>query len=596
MLANEIVDAISNEIAEGLLGPGEKLPSPEEMQMKFGVGMSSVREALRILEGMGFVKVKKGRGGGAFVTSFADRTANRNFSGAVKVGTWNLLDFLHYRKLLDPGVIGLACANHTEKHIERLNIALEAVSAVPLSKETFTGQTTEFFCALASATGNPFVNAHYLGMAQMMDHAAELIFDIKKCVEISVHFYQQIMTAVQEGNAAEGALVGEAFLLQLQSYVKENEKSRLAGARQGKVIKWGVIVDLSGPTASHGNESVMGMMDAARVINENGGILGHRLELVLHNSGYNLSGAAKAYKELIKIPGLTGIYIQATGSTIPLAPIATKDKTLLFTSALSDKLSNPAIYPYHFSLGPTYADMAMICLKHIRDTWKDIKRNPRLVFVYPDNAYGRDPLDLAKPYAAQIGVEIGPDRIINWPTLDATPQLTSIAKFDPDYVYVTSTAMHAAAILRDAKRIGLRAQFILNIRSFNEELPRLAMGAAEGVMGIQAIAPYGSDVPGMKRIVQAHDQWHTFHMPTIAYVEGWANVIVPMEGCKIAIEAGKLTTEGISEALETLSRFDLGGIMAPISYTPVDHRGCTKARIFRIEQEKMVQVTGYISV
>ena len=40
------------------------------------------------------------------------------------------------------------------------------------------------------------------------------------------------------------------------------------------VIKWGVLIDLSGPTSDWGKNQVKGQLDAMRWVNENGGING----------------------------------------------------------------------------------------------------------------------------------------------------------------------------------------------------------------------------------------------------------------------------------------------------------------------------------
>jgi branched-chain amino acid transport system substrate-binding protein len=240
--------------------------------------------------------------------------------------------------------------------------------------------------------------------------------------------------------------------------------------------------------------------------------------------------------------------------------------------------------------------MVCVAIKYIRDTWTVQNRKPKLIFLFPDNVYGRDPLQAGKAYAEELGVEIGPDQIVNWPTLDATPQLFSMQEFGPDYAFITSTAMNAANILKDAKRLGVKAQFICNIRVFNEDLPRLTMGIAEGVLGIQPVAPYGSNVPGMERIIKSHDKWHPYHHPTLVYVEGWTNILVPMEACRIADEAGKLTSDGIKGVLETFRKFDTGGLVPPISYFQDDHRAITQTKIYRIEKGELVAITEYIDI
>jgi branched-chain amino acid transport system substrate-binding protein len=59
-------------------------------------------------------------------------------------------------------------------------------------------------------------------------------------------------------------------------------------ARAAEVIKWGVLIDLSGPTSDWGKNQVKGQLDAMRWINEHGGINGKELKLIVIDDGFNL--------------------------------------------------------------------------------------------------------------------------------------------------------------------------------------------------------------------------------------------------------------------------------------------------------------------
>jgi len=62
-----IAASIQREITAGDLRPGEKLPNESELAKQFNVGRSAVREALKVLELLGLLYVKRGRNGGTFV-------------------------------------------------------------------------------------------------------------------------------------------------------------------------------------------------------------------------------------------------------------------------------------------------------------------------------------------------------------------------------------------------------------------------------------------------------------------------------------------------------------------------------------------------
>jgi len=57
-----VLERVERDLLDGLLAPGERLPSERELAAQLGVGRSSVREALRVLEVMGLIRTGTGSG------------------------------------------------------------------------------------------------------------------------------------------------------------------------------------------------------------------------------------------------------------------------------------------------------------------------------------------------------------------------------------------------------------------------------------------------------------------------------------------------------------------------------------------------------
>jgi branched-chain amino acid transport system substrate-binding protein len=362
------------------------------------------------------------------------------------------------------------------------------------------------------------------------------------------------------------------------------------------VIKWGVLIDLSGPTSDWGKNQVKGQLDAMRWVNENGGINGKELKLIVIDDGYKVPRGVAGYNRLVDSEKVLGLYIQSTGTTMTLIKKIVADGVATIAASFTSKFQNPAKTPFSFFVSPSYGTMGRIALKWVRTTWQDTTRKPKFCYLYPDNKYGRDILGVGKDYAAKIGVDVGPDQVINWPTKDATVQLTNMSRYDPDYAYITSTAMNGAVILKNAKALGLKTKFISNIRNFEESLITLSGGAAEGTYGVHPIAPYGADVPGMKKVVESHERWHPGETGTNVYVEGWVNILSVTEALKKADKAGDLTPGGIRNAFEQFRNFSTGGLAPPLTFTNKDHRGSMAAKIYEIKDGKMVDVSGWIEL
>jgi branched-chain amino acid transport system substrate-binding protein len=367
-------------------------------------------------------------------------------------------------------------------------------------------------------------------------------------------------------------------------------------ARAAEVIKWGVLIDLSGPTSDWGKNQVKGQLDAMRWVNEHGGINGKELKLIVIDDSYDTAKGVAGYNRLVDSEKVLGLYIQSTGTTMTLAKKIVADGVATIAASFIGVFQDPAKYPFSFYVSPSYNDMARIALKWARTTWKDASRDPKLCYLYPDNTYGRAILETSNKYAKEIGVQIGPDQVINWPTKDATVQLTNMTRYDPDFAYITSTAMNGAVILKNAKALGLKTKFISNIRNFEETLIELSGGAAEGTYGVHPIAPYGAPVPGMKKVVESHEKWHPGDKGTNVYVEGWVNILCVAEALKTADKAGNLTPSGIRDAFERFRNFETGGLAPPLTFTSTDHRASMAAKIYEIKGGKMIDVSGWIEL
>jgi branched-chain amino acid transport system substrate-binding protein len=367
-------------------------------------------------------------------------------------------------------------------------------------------------------------------------------------------------------------------------------------ARAAEEIKWGVLIDLSGPTSDWGKNQVKGQLDAMRWVNEHGGINGKELKLIVIDDGYKVPRGVAGYNRLVDSEKVPGLYIQSTGTTMTLAKKIVADGVVTTAASFYSFFQDPAKFPASFYMSPSYNDMSRIAIKWVRTTWKDKSRNPKICYLYPDNTYGRAILETSKDYAKKIGVDVGPDQVVDWPTKDATVQLTNMSRYDPDFAYITSTAMNGAVILKNAKALGLRTKFISNIRNFEETLITLSGGAAEGTYGVHPIAPYGAPVPGMKKIVESHEKWHPGEKGTNVYVEGWVNILCTAEALKMADKAGQLNPAGIRDALDQFRNFETGGLAPPLTFTSKDHRGSLAAKIYEIKDGKMVDVSGWIEL
>jgi branched-chain amino acid transport system substrate-binding protein len=226
-----------------------------------------------------------------------------------------------------------------------------------------------------------------------------------------------------------------------------------------------------------------------------------------------------------------------------------------------------------------------------------------MVFIGTPTQLDRHFLDEAKTYARGMGIDVGPDVWIS----DLLPAgesasgdksaksissaLSAILSSEPDFAYLSLTSRESFSLLQEAKRIGLKTRWIGNRKAFDETLSPM-----EGVFGVQPVAPYGEDVPGMVGIKEAHQRWHPFDSHTLSYVEGWATSQVVAETLGRSLPEQRLSRERVRVSLESFKNFVLGGLLPPITITAADHRPSVESRIFTIRDQKLSRYTSFISL
>lgn len=228
---------------------------------------------------------------------------------------------------------------------------------------------------------------------------------------------------------------------------------------------------------------------------------------------------------------------------------------------------DPAKAPYNFTVAVDYSTQGRAGLKYLKESWKEA-RAPKIAFIFPDNPYGTVPIAAMKEYAAELGFEIVGQENVDLKAIDATPQLLSLKKVEPDFVWTGGTTPSTSVIMKDAQKLGMQCTFLTNIWSSDENLFKMAGDAAAGHFGLQAAAIYGQDVPGMKLIREV-----TKDTPQMThYLRGFVSAMVMCEGMKIAAASGEVTGPRIKEALETLRDYDPMGLAPSISFFADDHR------------------------
>ncbi len=351
-----------------------------------------------------------------------------------------------------------------------------------------------------------------------------------------------------------------------------------------EVIKVGGIMDTTGATSDVGKDYAIGMEEAFKYINEQGGVNGKKIKYTWFDYGYRIPEAITKYKLLKRLRSKV-IMGWGTGDTEALSPTVNKDKLPYVSASYSAHLTNPAKTRYNLFFSSDYSTNARACIT----AWFDKKwpkhpdygkRKPRFACCYMfASPYSSAPIKAVKDQAALLGFEIGSDQDVSLFALDTKSQIMALQKFKPDLIWHGNTTMSVSATIRDAYALGLKANHIVNNWGFDENLPRLAGEAAEGVMGATPHAFFGQPYKNMDVVVATAKKYN----PGIPEekrlnrtVQAWGDALITWEALKRADKAGDLSGHGIMvKGFETMRNFDIGLGASAITYTDKDHRPAT---------------------
>jgi len=351
-----------------------------------------------------------------------------------------------------------------------------------------------------------------------------------------------------------------------------------------KMIRVGGIMDTTGATSDVGKDYALGMDEAFKYINEQGGVNGNKVKYTWFDYGYRIPEAITKYK-LLKRLRSTVIMGWGTGDTEALSPTINKDKLPYISASYSAHLTDPAKARYNLFFSSDYSTNARAAITAWFDkkwpTKPDYgKRKPRFACCYQfSSPYCSAPIKAIKDQAKMLGFEIGPDQDVSLFALDTKSQIMALKEFKPDLLWHGNTTMSVSATIRDAYALGLNSDWIVNNWGFDENLPRLAGDAAEGVMGATPCAFFGQPSKNMDIVVASAKKYNPgipLDKRLIRTVQAWGDALITWEALKRADKAGDLSGPGImTKGFETMRDFDIGLKASPITFTATDHRPAT---------------------
>ena len=154
-VTDEAIAKIKEMIVSGELSPGSRLPPEKELAERLGLSRSSMREAVKALEVIRVLDVR--RGDGTYVTSLEPKLLLEAVSFVVDLhDDRSLLEIFAVRRILESHATGLAAQAATDDGVAALRDEMDSVSS-GIDLEELVAHDTRFHIAIAQLAGNAYL-------------------------------------------------------------------------------------------------------------------------------------------------------------------------------------------------------------------------------------------------------------------------------------------------------------------------------------------------------------------------------------------------------------------------------------------------------
>ncbi|MFQ5775170.1 MAG: ABC transporter substrate-binding protein [Kiloniellaceae bacterium] len=319
----------------------------------------------------------------------------------------------------------------------------------------------------------------------------------------------------------------------------------IAGAAE--TIKIGVTEPLTGAVAASGNYVVQGAKIAESFVNEAGGVLGKKIELVIEDNKSNPKEAVATAEKLIvrdKVPVLMGAW-SSTYTLAVMPKLMEYGVPMVVETSSSGKITTSG-NPWIFRISPTSEMEARAFADKVAGF--NIKKAD---FLVVNNDWG---LGAAKQFSNMLkgrGVEVGVMESMDAKATDLSAQLAKIKASGGDTLFVTTGVEQLTLVLKQATEQRLSHRVITTGGSSSpDQLVKQAGSAANGSYHILFFAPWFPEMAPNPDVAKRFvEEWKRRGHNFAGLTEGFRGHDGIMTIVTAIRKAGKAEPEAIRKAL-----------------------------------------------
>ena len=328
----------------------------------------------------------------------------------------------------------------------------------------------------------------------------------------------------------------------------------------------GQTADFSGPVAAGVKEAAAGAQLYIDHVNANGGVNGEPITIVAMDDKFEPAIAAANARELITKKKVLALFLtRGTPHNQAILPLLAEHGVPLIAPSTGAMVLHKPVNPWVFNVRASYQHEANRAIRHL-----SLVGLTHIGIVQVNDSFGTDAVKGALEAFTQVDGKPMFTETYDREKPDFTKIQAAVTAQNPQAILFLGSGSAVVNGVKAIRATGSHAQIVTLSNNASDGFIKALGDNAAGTIVTQ-VFPYERSLanPMVKQAREYAKAASGNDRVTPAMLEGFAGAKVLVEGLR---RAGKQPTrEKLRDALDSLRRFDIGGL--EVSFSPTSHTG-----------------------
>jgi branched-chain amino acid transport system substrate-binding protein len=351
----------------------------------------------------------------------------------------------------------------------------------------------------------------------------------------------------------------------------------------------GSIQDLSGPLAGFGKQVRLGMMLRVDEVNEQGGINGRKVKLLIEDSGYDPRRAVLAAQKLVNQDKIFAMVAHiGTAQNMAAMPVQFQKNVVNFFPVTAAREMYDPFHKLKYSFAATYYDQMRQAVPALIKE----KGAKQICTMYQDDEFGLEVFRGAEAGLKEAGLQFAEVTTYKRGATDFASQMQKLSSAKCDFVVMGTIIRETIGGIATARRLGFNPTFVGSSAAYTDLIHKLGGPAMNGFY-----ATMTSQHPYLDEASQPIRFWANKYKtmfnedPTVFSAYGYGAVDSYLRAVEKA--GANLTTETFIKAMDTMKiPPDIFG-SPEMTFSPTKRLGNNISRMSQIQEGRWKVVSDY---